>query len=84
MQGLYICSFDPTTNTNSYYEDWAYEFEQQGFDIFNSYIQNPFELIKILRPFNYDLIIFGFSLSFLVIDKIIASFSTNIFSSIFA
>ena len=37
MRGLYICSFDPESSTNSYFNEWAENFRLQHFEIFNSF-----------------------------------------------
>ena len=61
MRGLYICSFDPESSTNSYFYEWAENFRMQRFEIFNSFLDSPFNLKKLLNPFYYDLIIYGYS-----------------------
>ena len=61
MKALYICSFDPNNNTNSYFQDWMQEFEKSGFQIFNSFNQNLSKLINLFNPYYYDVIVFGYS-----------------------
>ena len=61
MRGLYICSFDPEISTNSYFSEWAENFRIQNFEIHNSFIDSPLNLKKLLNPFYYDLIIYGYS-----------------------
>ena len=61
MRGLYICSFDPESSTNSYFNEWAENFRIQHFEIFNSFIDSPLNLKKILNPFYYDFIVYGYS-----------------------
>ena len=61
MKALYICAFDPDCNTNSYFFDWMQEFKSIGFEIFNSFNQKPFDFKKIINPFSYDVIVFGYS-----------------------
>ena len=63
MKGLYICSFNPESNTNSYFNEWADNFRMQNFEIFNSFLDSPLNLKKLFNPFYYDLIIFGYSCS---------------------
>ena len=61
MRGLYICSFDPQSITNSYFYEWAENFRIQNFEIFNSFLDSPLNLKKLLNPFYYDFIIYGYS-----------------------
>tara|TARA_Y100000022_G_C13253255_1_gene378264 strand:+ start:1366 stop:2421 length:1056 start_codon:yes stop_codon:yes gene_type:complete len=61
MRGLYICSFDPESSTNSYFNEWAENFRMKHFEIFNSFLDSPLNLKKLLNPYYYDLIILGFS-----------------------
>ena len=61
MKALYVCSFDPNCSTNSYFLNWMEEFKSIGFEIFNSYNQKPFDFKKMINPFSYDVIVFGYS-----------------------
>ena len=61
MKALYVCAFDPDCSTNSYFFDWMQEFKSIGFEIFNSYKLEPLDFKKIINPFYYDIIIFGYS-----------------------
>ena len=60
MKGLYICAI-PNKNLNSYYDEWAAGFKSFEFEIFNALNDNIKQLQKLLNPFYYDIIIYGYS-----------------------
>ena len=60
MKGLYICAI-PKENLNSYYDEWVVGFKSFDFEIFNALNDNIKQLQKLLNPFYYDIIVYGYS-----------------------